>query len=483
MKERFGGRIMTDKRRTGILMPVSSLPGTLGIGDFGKDAYEWIDFMSESKASLWQILPLNPVGYGNSPYQTYSAFAGDEIYISIEDLYLSLDIEFPYKAFKSSSIDYASVREHKSAALRHAFQYFKKDGDYESFIRQAYWLEDYVLFLSRKKLNNMKSWTEWEIFDVPEIDLDYERYVQYVFFSQWMKLKDYANKKGVLIVGDIPIYLGHDSAEVYNTRNEFYLEKDGRPSLVAGVPPDFFSTEGQLWGNPLYRWDVMKENNYAFWVERLSWNQLMFDVIRIDHFRAFDTYWAIKGSADSAKEGEWIIGPRNDFFDAMYSQINNLKLVVEDLGDLRPEVLELRDDYNLMGMKIVEFALNKEDLDRDHLLDKNLLAYTGTHDNQTIAGWLEELGQAGRDDLSKNLSHMGFKDEELWQKVAHYTLSLPCNWVILPLQDILGIDNSGRINTPATIGSPNWEWKLEDYSSLSDTLLRYREWNEITNRS
>ena len=473
---------MTDIRRTGVLMPVSSLPGTLGIGDFGKDAYLWIDSLRDSNASLWQILPLNPVGYGNSPYQTYSAFAGDEIYISIEDLYASLNLDYTYDLVVSKAVNYAAVREHKSSALRHAFQYFKKDDSYESFLKQATWLEDYVLFLTRKKLNDMKSWTEWDVLDVPEEALEYERFVQYVFFVQWMELKTYANENNILVVGDIPIYLGHDSAEVFNNRDQFYLEKDGTPSLVAGVPPDYFSTEGQLWGNPLYRWDEMKKDNYAFWVDRLSWNQLMFDVIRVDHFRAFDTYWAIEGGATSAKDGEWIIGPRNDFFDAMYAQIDDLKLVVEDLGDLRPEVLELRDDYNLMGMKIVEFALNKHDLDKDHLLDKNLLAYTGTHDNQTIAGWLEELGEEGRIDLSKNLTDMGFKEEHLWQKIAHYTLNLPCNWVILPLQDIMGIDNSGRINTPATIGSPNWEWKIENTQDLPEAMAQYREWNKKTNR-
>lgn len=473
---------MTELRRSGVLMPVSSLPGTLGIGDFGKDAYLWIDALSKSSASLWQILPLNPVGYGNSPYQTYSAFAGDEIYISIEGLYNALDLEFDAEPHISKQVNYAAVREYKTAKLKHAFLYFKKNEAYTKFLSEAYWLEDYVLFLTRKKANDMKSWTEWTVFEVSEEALEYERFVQFVFMHQWMALKTYANEQGVLIVGDIPIYLGHDSAEVFNHQDQFYLNVDGTPSLVAGVPPDFFSTEGQLWGNPLYRWDVMKEDKYQFWVERLSWNQTLFDIIRVDHFRAFDTYWAIQGDALSAKQGEWLIGPRNDFFDAMYAQITDLKLVVEDLGDLRPEVLELRDDYNLMGMKIVEFALNKHDLDKDHLLDTNLLAYTGTHDNQTIAGWLEELGETGRRELESNLSQMGFTENNLWEKIAHYTLSLPCNWVILPLQDILGLDNEARINTPASIGSPNWEWKLKDFSGLDDAMLTYKAWNEATDR-
>lgn len=473
---------MLKTRTSGVLLSLGSLPGTLGIGDLGNDAYRFVDELKNSNTKLWQILPLNPVGYGNSPYQTYSAFAGDEIYISIEKLYEYLKLELDFEKVVSSSINYEQVRTTKQAYLKTAFDHFQANEDYKSFLNDAFWLEEYVQFISLKKKNDLKSWLEWEETEISTQDLEYERFIQFIFFKQWMDLKQYANNKGILIVGDIPIYLGHDSAEVYFKQEQFHLDNDGRPTLVAGVPPDFFSTEGQLWGNPLYDWDTMKEDNYEFWIERMKWNQISYDVIRIDHFRAFDTYWAIPGDSDTARKGEWLIGPRNDLFDALYEAIPNLQLVVEDLGDLRPEVLELRDDYDLMGMKIVEFALNAWDLEKDHLLDKNLLAYTGTHDNQTIVGWLEDLGEAGAKDLENNLLKMGYDDEELFEKINHYTLGLPCNWAILPMQDIIGLDNEARINTPSTIGSPNWEWKLETFDQMIKPMQTFKNIIKKTNR-
>ena len=473
---------MLKTRTSGVLLSLGSLPGTLGIGDLGNDAYRFVDELKNSNTKLWQILPLNPVGYGNSPYQTYSSFAGDEIYISIEKLYEYLKLELDFEKVVSSSINYDQVRSTKQAYLKTAFDHFQANEDYKSFLNDAFWLEEYVQFISLKKKNDLKSWLEWEETEISTQDLEYERFIQFIFFKQWMDLKQYANNKGILIVGDIPIYLGHDSAEVYFKQEQFHLDNDGRPTLVAGVPPDFFSTEGQLWGNPLYDWDTMKEDNYEFWIERMKWNQISYDVIRIDHFRAFDTYWAIPGDSDTARKGEWLIGPRNDLFDELYEAIPNLQLVVEDLGDLRPEVLELRDDYDLMGMKIVEFALNAWDLEKDHLLDKNLLAYTGTHDNQTIVGWLEDLGEAGAKDLENNLLKMGYDDEELFEKINHYTLGLPCNWAILPMQDIIGLDNEARINTPSTIGSPNWEWKLETFDQMIKPMQTFKNIIKKTNR-
>ena len=473
---------MTKLKRAGVLMPVSSFTGTMGIGDFGGSAYEWVDALARTKATIWQILPLNPVGFGNSPYQTYSAFAGDEIFINIEDLYQELGLEIDVETIITKKADYEGVRTKKTAYLKNAFKYFVKDEAYEDFISKAFWLGEYSKFITLKRLNNLVSWTEWTQFDLNEESLAYEKFVQYVFYKQWMKLKQHANDHGINVVGDIPIYLGHDSADVYFNQSQYYLDKDGKPTLVAGVPPDFFSEEGQLWGNPIYKWDEMAKDDYKFWVDRLAWNQHTYDVIRVDHFRAFDTYWVIPGDSDTARNGKWLIGPRNHFFDAMYKQIPKLELVVEDLGDLRPEVLELRDDYNLMGMKIVEFSLNKWDLKKDHTLDTNLLAYTGTHDNQTIPGWLKELEPEAYKDLKLNLETMGFDEEFVWQKVNHYTMQLPCNWVILPMQDLLGLDNEARINEPATIGSPNWEWKMDKYTSLESSFDEFQRLIEITNR-
>ncbi len=462
---------MTQTRRAGVLMPVSSFEGTLGIGDFGSSAYTWIQNLAKTNTTIWQILPLNPVGYGNSPYQTYSSFAGDEIYISIEKLYATLHLEFDQEPVFGKRVNFGAVRTLKTAYLRNAFQHFKKDASYNDFLEvAATWLDEYVMFIALKKLNDNASWTEWKVMEVSESELEYERFVQYVFYMQWMELKKYANDLGIRVVGDIPIYLGHDSAEVYHHRDQFLLNRDGTPAWVAGVPPDYFSTEGQLWGNPIYDWKAMARNDYALWADRLRWNQEMFDVIRIDHFRAFDTYWIIPGESETARIGEWKIGPRNHFFDAMYRQIENLELVVEDLGDLRPEVLELRDDYDLMGMKIIQFNLNPHELEANALVDSNILVYTGTHDNQTMAGWTDELTVKKYKEITKNLKDLGHDYPSLWQQVASYTLSLNANWAILPIQDLMGLDNDARINEPGTIGSPNWEWKLDLNTDLTDAF-------------
>ena len=298
-----------------------------------------------------------------------------------------------------------------------------------------------------------------------------------------MNLKDYANLHGIKIMGDIPIYIGHDSHEVYFNREIFHLDKDGRPTLVAGVPPDYFSTEGQLWGNPIYDWDKLKEMDYKFWVERLSWNQLLFDTIRIDHFRAFDTYWVIPAEADTAKDGKWEIGPRNDFFDSMFRQIEDLDLVVEDLGDLRPEVLELRDDYDLMGMQIIQFALKPEEIERDKEMPENILAYTGTHDNQPLGATVEEMTFFKKRQVKRDLRKQGITDRNLIDRINHYALSLNANMVILPAQDIMRLGKSATMNAPGTVGSPNWEWKLRALTDLDEGLDRFKSWVKDTNRS
>lgn len=474
---------MTDKRRAGVLMPVSSFPGKYGIGDLGADAYRFIDGLEETGASIWQLLPLNPVGYGNSPYQTYSAFAGDEIYISIETLYKDLGLEILEHDISGVQVDYTATRNLKNKYLKDAFKVFQPNEAYHRFIKEAFWLDEYAKFISLKELNGFKSWLEWTIHEISDDAVDYQKFLQFVFFQQWMALKEYANSKGILVVGDIPIYLGHDSADVYYNQKEYFLDKDGRPTLVAGVPPDFFSEDGQLWGNPIYRWDVMAENDYSFWVDRFNWNQLTYDVIRLDHFRAFDTYWVIEGGSITAAQGEWLIGPRNHFFDAMYKHIPNLNLVVEDLGDLRPEVLELRDDYNLMGMKIIQFHLKPEEVHTSLEFTENFLAYTGTHDNKTLVGRLEELSVDEKEVLSTLLRTLGFEETTLWQQIIHHTMALKCNWVILPYQDLIGMENSARINEPGTVGSPNWEWKLESLDSLPLAMDELKRLVLLTNRA
>lgn len=475
--------MINKERRAGVLLAVSSLPGSFGVGDFGKDAFEFIDMLDASRAKYWQILPLNPVGYGNSPYQTFSSFAGDEIYISIEKLYAELNLSLTIDVLETESVDYASSREQKNKYLREAFKFFTKDDEYEAFIKEAFWLEEYAKFMALRSVNDNRSWLEWDVFEYSDTEIEYQYFLQYHFYKQWMDIKDYANNLGIKIMGDIPIYLGHDSHEVYFNRELFHLDRDGRPTLVAGVPPDYFSEDGQLWGNPIYDWEVHKQSNYDFWVKRLEWNQRLFDTIRIDHFRAFDTYWAIPGDAKTAKTGEWIIGPRHDFFDVIYDRIKDLELVVEDLGDLRDEVLELRDDYGLMGMQIIQFALKPEEIERDIHMPENILAYTGTHDNQPIGGWVEDHDLDYQQRVRSNIENRGIHEENMVDLVCHYAMSLNANLVILPAQDLMRLGNASQMNRPGTVGSPNWEWKLKHLDDLSDGISRFKRWVIKTNRT
>lgn len=471
-----------NKRLAGVLLPVSSLPGTLGIGDFGDSAHEFIDILHTNKVGLWQILPLNPVGYGNSPYQPYSAFAGDLIYVSVEWVYRNLGLEFDHEPIKSNSIEYDAVRNLKEKALQKAFPFFKPTQDYYDFVQDAFWLEEYAKFMAIRKTHPNMAWTDWPNTEYKQEDVEFEMFIQYFFYTQWMEMKDKANKLDIDIVGDIPIYVGHDSAEVYFNREDFLLDKDGRPTFVAGVPPDDFSDDGQLWGNPLYDWDKMKEDQYDFWVKRMEWNQRLFDVIRIDHFRAFDTYWKIPAGDDTAKNGEWILGPAHDFFNAMYEQLPDLKVVVEDLGDLRPEVLELRDDFNFMGMRIIQFALKPHEFVDCESIAEPMIVYPGTHDNQTLLGNLQDLGEDRMQQIRKDLDNRGFTNENIIEAINLYTLSLNARWAILPIQDILAMDDSARINSPGTVGSPNWEWKLENFNEVYPAMEIMKKDIEITHR-
>lgn len=459
-------------RKAGVLLPLFALPGSMGIGDLGLSAYKWVDMLASSNASLWQILPLNPVGYGNSPYQTYSSLAGDEIYISIEDLYTALDLKLDIGKIETSRVDYESVRKTKEVYLTKAYLNFKESAAYKDFLKQAYWLDDYVEFITLKKQNQMKSWLEWTNFKLDDDAMEYERFIQYIFYTQWNKLKAYANFKGVEIFGDIPFYVGHDSAEVYFNQESFYLNEDGSSKLVAGVPPDYFSDEGQLWGNPIYDWIKIAENDYQLWIERLAWNQRLFDVIRLDHFRAFDTFWVIDAKEMSAKTGEWRLGPSYNFFNKIYESIPNLNIVAEDLGLLRPEVLLLRDKYDLMGMKIIQFSLLNREIEADRNIDSNLVAYTGTHDNIPIKAFVDNIEKERQDELMKLLPKYS---DSLEETLIYYCLSLNTDWAILPVQDILNKGIETLWNSPGSVGSPNWEWKLSNFNELDSKMVTFKE--------
>ncbi len=479
-------------RKTGILTAISSLPGKMGIGDFGKEAYEFIDIIADAKIKLWQILPLNPVGYGNSPYQPYSSYAGDEVYIGLDGLIadglLSID-EIEEKLVSTNKAEYEIARNIKTKYLKLAYQRFSKNSksmaELETFKKENYWVNIYAVFIMLKKKNNLSFWLEWPIKDQQWIinknfdeleDLDaveYEIFVQYIFYKQWFELKAYANKKGIEILGDIPIYVGIDSSDVWDNKLSFLLDDKSHPTFIAGVPPDYFSATGQRWGNPLYDWDYLEKNNFDFWIERLKWCDKIYDITRIDHFRAFDTYWKIPASCETAIEGKWVEAPGYALFDEIYKQMPNIKIVAEDLGDLREEVLILRDHYKLSGMKIIQFELDPKENNNNFKEKKNTIVYTGTHDNQTIKGWYDGLSTHYKRKVGKMFS--SYPQQKIPARIVNNALDSISDLVVLPVQDILLLGDEARINTPGTIGTPNWEWKLKDYKKLSKELKSLKE--------
>lgn len=464
-------------RKAGILMPVASLPSPYGVGDFGSVTYEFIDKIKATGFKIWQLLPLNPLGYGNSPYQPYSSKAMDELYISLDILVnegLITKVK-PYLA-NAVSIDYDSVRKYKSKYLYEAYKNFKGDKEFNEF-KENKWVYQYAVFIALKKANDLKCWNQWPLeqkswikdgkYDLSkhQCAIDYEIFVQYILLKQWNELRKYANDSGIQVMGDIPIYVGIDSDDVWTYQEGFLLDDDGRPTFIAGVPPDYFSEEGQRWGNPIYDWERLKKDGFKFWLDRLAYVQELFDIIRIDHFRAFDTYWKIPASCLTAIEGEWIEAPGYDLFDTIYKEYPDIKIVAEDLGDLRPEVLILRDHYHMMGMRIVQHSFDP-DLTHEMMDRENLIAYTGTHDNETINVWYDKLEEDYKLMVNKFFEHFNYTYPRVVDNMIQYTLETKANLAILPMTDLLDKDDKCRINFPGTVGSPNWQWKLKDYKEF-----------------
>lgn len=487
-----GGGMEIDMKETGILLPVASLPSKWGVGDLGREAYAFVDMLSEAGCGIWQILPMNPLGYGNSPYQPYSSFAGDELYISLEELDSSFTACEQGDLETQCHIDYDKARACKEPYLRKAFEAFVSTPEYEQFAAQA-WVEEYSVYRAFKKANgnsywNSGQWPQWQMFwperregDLTgfEQEIRFQSFLQYTFYSQWMRLKEYANEKGVRIMGDVPFYVGLDSQDVWAGKKNFLLDAEGNPAFIAGVPPDYFSATGQRWGNPIYDWEYIKADGYRFWTERIGSSGKLFDIVRIDHFRAFDTYWKIPSSCPTAIEGEWVEAPGYEALDAILQANPKLTLVAEDLGLLRPEVYALKDHYGLKGMKILEFTLNTDGKRaRDEFKDvDNIIIYTGTHDNDTISSWYRGLGTARRRKLRRFLKEHGCGNGSVEQRLLAYALRSRAQWAILPMADVLELGQGARLNTPGTVGSPNWEWKMTDFDGVGEKLkrvVRYR---------
>ena len=473
----------SNMRKAGILMPVASLPGRHGCGTFGKEAYDFVKMMHQSGLGIWQLLPLNPLGYGNSPYQPYSSYAVDELYISLDVLVQQGLLEkVPSYHRNDDEIQYEEVRQYHDKYLRLAYQKFEKDEAYESFIKQS-WVKEYAIFKTFKVANNLRPWNEWEKeqkdypinqkLDLSKYDdeIAYQMFLQFVLYQQWHALKKYANSLGIQMVGDIPFYVGLDSADVWAHRENFLLDQDGRPTFIAGVPPDYFSATGQRWGNPIYDWDFMKKDKFTFWIERMSYMGEMFDVVRVDHFRAFDTYWKIPADCPTAIEGEWIEAPGYELFDTLFKQYPNLTIVAEDLGDLRPEVLELRDHYKFRGMRIVQFTFDPEGMEEDK---KHLLVYTGTHDNDTTYSWYCQQPASLRRKMRQYLWKHGYRKHSFVDDVIDYSLDSNADMVIIPMSDWIHAGSQARLNMPGSVGAPNWMWRMKDLRAFAKRIKQIK---------
>ena len=468
------------EKAAGVLMSVASLPGPDGIGSFGKEAYRFVDLLAEMGIRVWQILPLNPLGYGNSPYQPFSSYAGEPLYIDLGLLeqagYLSSDRPAYVHRGEVGRIDYAAAKDYREPWLRKAYAAFREksweDPDFLAF-REMSWVYPYAVFIALKQQNGMVCWNTWPreqqdwildgAYDISHLEdeIGYQMFLQYQFYTQWMALKAYANGKDIRIMGDVPFYVGLDSLDVWSSREDFLLDENWRPSFVAGVPPDYFSVTGQRWGNPIYNWEAIRRKGFSFWIDRLDYSAKLYDIIRIDHFRAFDTYWKIVASCETAVDGQWVQAPGYDFFEELYRRLPDIQIVAEDLGDNMEGALRMRDHFDLMGMVIAEFALFTPEAYKPHQL-----VYTGTHDNQTVAGWYASQTPSQQRRIRRRLSALGKSGERVYRKMVRFVYGTSAELAVVPVADLLGLGDEARLNFPGTVGSPNWEWRLTDWKKL-----------------
>lgn len=472
---------VTWTRGAGVLMPVFSLPSPYGCGTLGKKAYEFVDFLKKMGMKYWQVLPLSPTSYGDSPYQGFSAFAGNPYFIDLtvlcEEGLLSeaklKDINF---GTNPEYVDYGKMYENRYPVLREAFEKsdFAESKEFAAFEKKnKYWLNDYAMFMAIKNHFNGKPWQEWEASiklrkpaavkkyaELLKEDIMFQKFMQFKFYEQWDKLKKYANEAGIKIIGDIPLYVSMDSSDAWANKEIFELDEDVKPINIAGVPPDLFSADGQRWGNPIYRWDVMKERDFKWWRERMKTNASLYDVIRIDHFVGIVNYWSIPAKSKTAKKGKWVKGPGEALTKAIDESIGDGLVIAEDLGVITKPVRDLMNKCGYPGMKIIEFGCGG-DVTNDYLphnyQNPNCVVYAGTHDNETLAGF---LAGAPRWQIDWMKGYFGIlKDEELHAQVIRKMYESIANTVILQMQDILGLDNHARVNAPSTCGS-NWQWRM-----------------------
>ena len=501
---------MSFPRSSGVLLHPTSLPGPYGVGDFGPEAYSFLDFLHAAGPKLWLVLPLNPTGYGDSPFQCFSANAGNPLLLSIDrlrdqELLAVEDLAAP-PDFPSDHVDYELAGHFKLALLSKAANAFFASGspetrnEYLQFCREnAQWLDDFALFMAVKNAMGGVSWTKW-----PEVILSRQtdavaewsnrlareietiKYWQFEFFRQWQDLREYAHEHGIQIIGDIPIYVAHDSADVWTNRKFFCLDERGAPLKVAGVPPDYFSATGQLWGNPIYNWPLLEKTGFRWWIDRFRSAMRLYDIMRIDHFRGFEAYWEVPGTDTTAVNGKWIKGPGAALFRVLENELGTLPVIAENLGRITPEVEAIRHEFGFPGMAILQFGFGTDEQAhtfRPHALVRELVAYTGTHDNDTIMGWWSSTGDEGdsvnsaqdvEDEHDFARRYLNFQDEPVNWAFIRGVLSTVANTAIVPLQDLLGLGREARMNLPGTL-SGNWKWRARSGVLTTELAERLKE--------
>lgn len=524
---------MSFPRASGILLHPTSLPGPFGIGDLGPSAYQFADFLVKAGQSLWQVLPLGPTGYGDSPYACYSAFAGNTLLISPEKLVSDglLDSALPLPPLRlggdnieakrrdaedaevpQRKIDFGEAHKTKDALLRKAYERYTKTTDtalrsaFETFAQeQAAWLEDYALFRALKDAHDGVAWNEWEpslirrspaaltrVREELREEVEAQMFYQFLFFRQWFALKKYCNEKGIKIVGDLPIFVAEDSADVWTNPEQFKLDKNGKPLVVAGVPPDYFSSTGQLWGNPLYNWERMHEDGFKWWIDRVRATLTVVDIARVDHFRGFAACWEIPGGDKTAERGQWVEAPGRELFTAIRTTLGDLPIIAEDLGVITPDVVALREEFGFPGMRILQFGFGSDskNIDLPHNYVPNVVAYTGTHDNDTTVGWFQSIAGEGSTRTAKQiesertfcLNYLNSDGKEIQWDFIRGAFASVANTAMVPLQDLLGLGTEARMNLPNSTEG-NWAWRYQAGALADDLSVRLRELTELYGRS
>lgn len=491
-------------RASGVLLPISSLPSNYGIGTFSKEAYRFVDQLQEAGQTYWQILPLGPTGYGDSPYQSFSTFAGNPYYIDLEALVeegLLTREECDACDFGDNEkyIDYEKIYFARFDILRKAYERsnIRENQDFVEFTeKNAYWLDDYALYMAVKNKFEGKAWIEWdndirnretkaikaykeELAD----EITFYQFQQYTFAKQWYNLKHYANEKGIKIIGDIPIYVAFDGSDSWSNPKLFQFDEEGMPVAVAGCPPDAFSETGQLWGNPLYDWEYHKKTGYKWWLQRVAYCFELYDVVRIDHFRGFDEYYSIPYGDETAVNGKWMPGPGYDLFKKLNTKLGDLDIIAEDLGFLTDTVLELLQQTGYPGMKILQFAFDsREESDYlPHNYTSNSIVYTGTHDNDTVRGWYEEIPECDKEFAKRYMNNATTPEEDIHWDFIRLAMGSVSDTCIIPLQDYLGLGTEARINVPSTLGT-NWKWRMSKDEFKPEIIEKVKDMTKLYGR-